>query len=122
MLISDSAWHAGGAAAGAVAGGMTVLAGADPIGLVLGMAAAVLVTFIHGKIDSRAKAFCGVMLAALLSGYGAPVAAQVLLVQFPAYASAISIALPLISLIIGWLSPTGVVVAIEWVRRKGESI
>ena len=120
-MIYSNADTVSGAVSGALAGGLIVFAGADPVGLVLGMAAAVLTTFIHGGIDSRAKAFCGVLLASLLAGYGAPVAADVLRIQFPQYVSSISIAGPLLSLIIGALSPTAIVAATNWVRRKGES-
>ena len=120
-MIYSSTYPVSGAVSGSVAGSLVMLAGADPVGLALGMAAAVLTTFIHGGIDSRAKAFCGVLLAALLAGYGAPVAADVLRIQFPQYISSISIAGPLLSLIIGALSPTAIVAATNWVRRKGES-
>lgn len=118
-MISSHMHAPEGAISGALAGGTLLLAGADPVGLVLGVAAAVLTTFIHGGIDSRSRAFCSVILAALLAGYGAPVAAQVLLTQFPAQAAAIAIAGPLLSILIGALSPTAIVAAIEAIKRKG---
>jgi len=103
----------------------TLLAGADPLGLLLGLLSAVFVTFMHGKIDSRLKAFGAVGIAALLAGYGAPAVGAGLMVQFPTFAPAIKLAGPLISLLIGALSPT-VIVAINlasaaWIKRQGDT-
>ena len=120
-MIYNHADTASGAVSGALAGGLIVFAGADPVGLVLGMAAAVLTTFIHGGIDSRAKAFCGVLLAALLAGYGDPIAVEVLRVEYPEHAASIAKSGPLLSILIGALSPTAIVAASNWLRRKGDS-
>lgn len=115
--------QATGAVAATVPALSTILMGADPTGLVLGLLSAVFVTFMHGKIDSRLKAFGAVGIAALLAGYGAPAVSAGLMVQFPAFAPAIKLAGPLISLLIGALSPT-VIVAINlasaaWIKRQG---
>lgn len=120
-MIYSSTDTVSGAVSGALAGWLIVFAGADPVGLVLGMAAAVLSTFMHGGIDSRAKAFCGVLLAALLAGYGDPIAVKVLSVQYPEHAAAIATSGPLLSILIGALSPTAIVAITNWVRRKGDS-
>ena len=120
-MIYSSTDTVSGSVSGSVAGSLVMLAGADPVGLALGMAAAVLTTFIHGGIDSRAKAFCGVLLAALLAGYGDPIAVEVLRVDYPEHAASIAKSGPLLSLLIGALSPTAIVAASNWLRRKGDS-
>jgi hypothetical protein len=113
--------QAEGVAAASIPATATLMAGADPTGLLLGLLSAVFVTFLHGQIDSRMKAFGAIGIAALLSGYGAPVMGEVLLVQFPAFTPAIKLAGPLISLLIGALSPPAVVAASVWIKRKGDA-
>ena len=120
-MIYSSTAPVSGAESGSVAGSLVMLAGADPVGLALGMVAAVLTTFIHGGIDSGAKAFCGVLLAALLAGYGDPIAVEVLSVDYPEHAASIAKSGPLLSILIGALSPTAIVAASNWLRRKGDS-
>jgi hypothetical protein len=112
--------QATGAAIGAIPATATLLAGADPVGLMLGLFAAVMATFLTGAIDSRTKAAAGIFLATALAGYGAPVMGQVLLVQFPSFHAAIEVARPIISLVIGALSPTGIVAAATWIKGRGE--
>ena len=109
-----------GVALGAIPATATLLAGADPTGLLLGLFAAVMATFLTGAIDSRTKAAAGILLATALAGYGAPVMGQVLLVQFPSFHAAIDIARPIISIVIGALSPTGIVAATTWIKGRGE--
>ena len=113
--------QAEGVAAATIPATATLMAGADPTGLLLGLLSAVFVTFLHGAIDSRLKAFGSVCLAALLAGYGAPVAGEVLLVQFSTFAPAIKLAGPLISLLIGALSPAAIVAASVWIKRQGDT-
>ena len=115
--------QAEGVTAASIPATATLMAGADPTGLLLGLLSAVFVTFMHGAIDSRLKAFGAVGIAALLAGYGAPAVGAGLMVQFPTFAPAIKLAGPLISLLIGALSPA-VIVAINlasaaWIKRQG---
>lgn len=100
----------------------TLMAGADPTGLVLGLAAAVPATFILGGIDSRLKAFSGIALAALLAGYGTPAVALALSIALPTMKPAIDIAGPLVSLLIGALGPTAIGALAAFIKRRGDSL
>lgn len=114
--------QATGAVAATVPALSTILMGADPTGLVLGLAAAVPATFILGGIDSRLKAFSGIALAALLAGYGTPAVALALSIALPSMKPAIAIAGPLVSLLIGALGPTAIGALAAFIKRRGDSL
>lgn len=92
-------------------------AGLDPMGLILGLMSAVLMTFLLGSIDSRSKAFGGIGLAGLLAGYGAPVVGQVLLSRFPDMTAVLQVSAPLISIGIGGIAPTLIPIAMARLKR-----
>jgi len=107
----------GGIAAGGLASLATLFVGADTVGLALGLFAALLTTFFVGNIDSRAKAFCGVLLGSLLAGFGMPVVATIILSFMPSLKDVMISLKPLVSIAIGGAAPMVVPTAIEAAKR-----
>jgi hypothetical protein len=106
-----------GIVAGALASLSTLFVGADPAGLTLGLFAALLMTFFMGSIDSRTKAFCGVLLGSLLAGFGMPVVANIILGFMPSLKDVMTSLKPLVSIGIGGAAPMLVPSAIEAAKR-----
>jgi len=94
--------------------------GAQADALLIGLVAAILISFWLPAIDDRKKAAASVALSALLAGYGAPVAAGWLAGTQPELASGSPLRL-LMALALGALCPTMVPVVIGWARRKVEA-
>ena len=107
----------GGMIAGALTALATLFVGADPAGLTLGLFAALLMTFFMGSIDSRTKAFCGVLLGSLLAGFGMPVVASIILGFMPGLKDVMTSLKPLVSIGIGGAAPMLVPSAIEAAKR-----
>ena len=106
-----------GIVAGALASLSTLFVGADPVGLTLGLFAALLLTFFLGSVDSRTKAFCGVLLGSLLAGFGMPVVASIILGFMPGLKDVMASLKPLVSIGIGGAAPMLVPAAIEAAKR-----
>ena len=100
----------------------TLLAGADPMGLVLGLIAAVTMTFALGGVDSKPKAFAGIIFAALLAGYGMPVVAAGILHQWPEWKPVMDLAHPLMSIAIGGASPSIIPAFLAGLARRADRI
>lgn len=100
----------------------TLLAGADPMGLVLGLIAAVTMTFALGGVDSKPKAFAGILFAALLAGYGMPVVAAGILHQWPEWKPVMDAAHPLVSIAIGGASPSIIPALLTGLARRADRL
>ena len=94
--------------------------GAQVDALMIGLTAAVLISFWLPTIDDRKKAAASVALSSMLAGYGAPVAAGWLAGSQPELASGSPLRL-LVALALGALCPSLVPVIIGWARRKVEA-
>ncbi len=68
-----------GAAVGLAAAPPLIVLGAQVDALVIGLAAAILVTFWMETIDSKLKSGAAMVFSALLAGYGSPVGAEVVI-------------------------------------------
>lgn len=68
---------ASGAAVAIAAAPPLIVMGAQVDALVIGLAAAILVTLMMETIDSKLKSGAAMLFAALLAGYGSPVGAEV---------------------------------------------
>jgi len=88
-----------------------------PVGLTLGLFAALLMTFFLGSVDNRTKAFCGVLLGSLLAGFGMPVVANIILGFMPGLKDVMTSLKPLVSIGIGGAAPMLVPAAIEAAKR-----
>lgn len=111
---------AAGLATGAAIGITGTIFGAQAEALLIGLVAAILISFWLPAIDDRKKAAASVALSALLAGYGAPVAAAWVAEQH----SGITGGQPLqslLALLIGVVCPTIVPVALGWAKRKVEA-
>ena len=113
-----------GAVSGAVAAMPAILLGAHVDALVLGMMAALFVSIMTETIDSRAKAAASVLLASLMAGYGSPVAAQWVAVNYPTLfvLETHGVMRLLMALIIGAATPSVVPIAIRIMNRKGDAL
>ena len=100
----------------------TLMAGADPLGLLLGMIAATLGTFLLGSVDNRWKAIAGILFAAMLSGFAAPVVAAGILHQWPDWKPVMDLAHPLVSIIIGGAAPTIIPAFLNGLARRADRI
>ena len=94
--------------------------GAQIDALMIGLIAAILISFWLPSVDDRKKAAASVALSALLAGFGAPVAAGWLSGSQPELAAGSPLRL-LVALGLGVLCPTLVPVIIGWARRKVEA-
>lgn len=94
--------------------------GAQVDALMIGLVAAILISFWLPAVDDRKKAAASVALSALLAGYGAPVAAGWLSGTQPELATGSPLRL-LVALGLGVLCPTLVPVVIGWAKRKVEA-
>ena len=111
-----------GIATGAVAGSTTVLLGAQVDALAVGLIAAIFVTIWLEKIDNKIKAASAVLFAALLAGYGSPVAAEWVMASVPSVSHSTESLRMLLALLIGGGAPSLVPVAIQYISRKGGAL
>jgi hypothetical protein len=105
-----------GVAVGAGIGLTGTVMGAQVDALLIGLMAAILISFWLPTVDDRKKAAAAVALSSLFSGYGAVWAAQLL-------ATKLAIVLPheLLALLIGVACPTMVPATLGLAKRKVEN-
>jgi len=108
-----------GVAVGAGIGVSGSVFGADAQALLVGLVAAVLISFWLPTIDDRKKAAAGVALSSLFAGYGAPWGSTVLADRFHVAGGPPLVLL--LALVLGVACPTLVPVALGWAKRKGEA-
>lgn len=94
--------------------------GAQVDALLVGLVAAILISFWLPTIDDRKKAAASVALSSLLAGYGSPVAAAWLAGTEAALHGGPDMRL-LLALVIGIFCPTVVPVLLGWAKRKVEA-
>jgi len=109
-----------GIAIGAGIGLTGTVMGAQVDALLIGLAAAILISFWLPTIDDRRKAAASVALSSLLAGYGSPVAAAWLAADHAELSSGSPLRL-LLALLIGGAGPTVVPAALGMARRKVEA-
>lgn len=107
-----------GAATGAGLSTVTLLLGAQVDALVIGLIAAVFVSIWLETIDNKVKAGASVLFAALLAGYGSPVAAQWVSVNMPDAAGNPEALRMLLALVIGASAPSIVPLLLRWAGGK----
>lgn len=122
MATQQTVEQATGAGIALPVAASTLMAGADPLGLLLGMIAATLVTFLLGSVDNRWKAIAGILFAAMLSGFAAPVVAAGILHQWPAWKPVMDLAHPLVSILIGGAAPTIIPAFLNGLARRADRI
>ena len=120
MISQQTADQLTGAGLALPVAASTLLAGADPTGLVMGLIGAVVMTFFLGSIDSRWKAGAGILFASLLAGYAGPVVAVAILHQWPDWRPVMDAAHPLVSLLIGASAPTIIPALLRGLARRAE--
>lgn len=84
---------------------VTLLLGAQVDALVVGLLAAVLVSFWLDTIDNKKKAAAAVVLSAMFAGYGSPVAAEWIAFKVAGIGSMDQLRI-FLAVIIGAVSPT----------------
>lgn len=113
-----------GIAVGAGIGLTGSVFGAQVDALLVGLVAAILISFWLPTIDDRKKATAAVALSSLLSGYLAPVAAPALSAWLATEHAVVSDGGPLrllIALLIGIVAPSGLPVVLRWFNRTVEA-
>ena len=111
---------AAGIATGTAIGLTGTIFGAQDEALLIGLMAAILISFWLPTIDDRKKAAASVALSALVAGYGAPVAAAWVADQH-AWLPPGRPLQSLLALLIGIVCPTVVPALIGWAKRKVEA-
>lgn len=109
-----------GIAVGAGIGLTGTVMGAQVDALIIGLVAAILISFWLPTIDDRKKAAASVAMSSLLAGYGSPVAAAWLAADQAAFSNGSPLRL-LLALAIGAATPTLVPVILDWAKRKVEA-
>lgn len=109
-----------GIAVGAGIGLTGTVMGAQVDALLIGLVAAILISFWLPTIDDRKKATAAVAFSSLLAGYWSPVLAGWLAENFAALDGIGSLRMP-IALAIGAVGPTLVPVLIGRAKRKAEA-
>ena len=109
-----------GIAVGAGIGLTGTVMGAQVDALIIGLVAAILISFWLPTIDDRKKAAASVAMSSLLAGYGSPVAAAWLEADQASFSSGSPLRL-LLALAIGAATPTLVPVILVWAKRKVEA-
>lgn len=109
-----------GIAVGAGIGLTGTVMGAQVDALIIGLVAAVLISFWLPTIDDRKKAAASVAMSSLLAGYGSPVAAAWLAADQASFSNGSPLRL-LLALAIGAATPTLVPVILGWAKRKVEA-
>ena len=122
MVTQQTAEQATGAGIALPIAASTLMAGADPMGLVLGLMSATMITFLLGGIDNRWKAIAGILFAALLAGFAAPVVAAGILHEWPAWKPVMDLAHPLVSISIGGAAPTIIPAFLKGLARRAEKL
>jgi hypothetical protein len=122
MVTQQTAEQATGAGIALPIAASTIMAGADPLGLLLGLVSATMITFLLGGIDNRWKAIAGILFAAMLTGYAAPVVAAGILHQWPDWKPVMDLARPLVSIFIGGAAPTIIPSFLKGLARRAERI
>lgn len=106
-----------GALTGAGVSTVTLLLGAQVDALVIGLIGAVFVSIWLETIDNKSKAAAAVLFAALLAGYGSPVAAQWVSVNVPEVAGNDALRM-LLALVIGAVAPSIVPLLLKYLGNK----
>lgn len=109
-----------GIAVGAGIGLTGTVMGAQVDALIIGLVAAILISFWLPTIDDRKKAAASVAMSSLLAGYGSPVAAAWLAADQAEFSNGSPLRL-LLALAIGAATPTLVPVILTWAKRKVEA-
>ena len=122
MMVTNTTEQAAGLGIGLPIALSALLAGADVTGLVLGLIAATLVTFFLGSINNRWKAMAGVLFAAMLAGFAAPVVAAGILHQWPEWKPVMDLAHPLMSILIGGSAPTILPALLTGLARRADRL
>lgn len=122
MATQQTVEQATGAGIALPVAASTLMAGADPLGLLLGLVSATMITFLLGSVDNRWKAIAGILFAAMLSGFAAPVVAAGILHQWPEWKSVMDLAHPLVSILIGGAAPTIIPAFLKGLARRAERI
>lgn len=117
-MIDTHANVVNGALAGAGVSTVTLLLGAQVDALVIGLIGAVFVSIWLETIDNRIKAAAAVLFAALLAGYGSPVAAQWVTVNVPDVAGNPDALRMLLALVIGAVAPSVVPLLLKYLGNK----
>ena len=99
-----------------------IILGAQADALVIGLVAAVLISIWLKTIDNKVKAASAVIFAALLAGYGSPIAATWLASMQPAIGTNIEALRLLLALAIGGAAPSIVPILLRAARKKGEQL
>lgn len=113
---------AGGALTGAAISSASLVMGAQVDALAVGLIAAVFVSIWLETIDNKLKAASAVLFAALLAGYGSPVAAEWVVTAVPSVAKNAESLRMLLALLIGGGAPSVVPVALRYLIRKGDTL
>lgn len=100
----------------------TLLAGADPLGLLLGLVSATMMTFLVGGINNRWKAIAGILFAALLAGFATPAVGAAIMLQWPTWKPVMDLAHPLVSILIGGAAPTIIPAFLRGLARRAEKL
>ncbi len=106
-----------GVIAGSSVGAAASYMGADPIALVLGMAAAILVSIGLTEIDKWWKSSAVVGLATLVAAYAPPVLAGLLVAQKPGFTDGSPLRY-LLAILIGAVIPVGAPIALRWAEAR----
>ena len=122
MMVTNTTEQAVGLGIGLPIAISALLAGADVPGLVLGLITATLATFFLGSVNNRWKAGAGVLLAALLAGFAAPVIAAGILHQWPEWRPVMDLAHPLMSILIGGSAPTILPALLTGLARRADRL
>lgn len=94
--------------------------GAQVDALIVGLVAAILISFWLPSINDRKRATAAVALSSLLAGYGSPVAAAYLAGEKYGLPAGSPLRL-LLALVIGIACPAGIPMVLGWVKRKSEA-
>lgn len=117
-MIDTHANVVNGALTGAGVSTVTLLLGAQVDALVIGLIGAVFVSIWLETIDNRIKAAAAVLFAAMLAGYGSPVAAQWVTVNVPDVAGNPDELRMLLALVIGAVAPSVVPLLLKYLGNK----
>lgn len=121
-MVIDPHSTVNGALAGAAISASSLVLGAQIDALIIGMISAVLVSICMEAIDNKLTAGAAVFFAALLAGYGSPVAAGWLTSNVPSIGTNGESLRMLLALLIGGGAPSSIPVAIRFITRKGDAL
>lgn len=118
MMTEPHSTVLGGALVGAGASSVTMFMGAQVDALVLGLVAATFVSIWMETIDNRIKAAAAVMFAAMLAGYGSPVAAEWVASTAPKLSANTEALRLLLAVLIGAVTPSMVPLGLRYMGNK----